>query len=120
MSISDPWSGPCGQLSRSNVGSIFINLNKVFDHTIDIPVDPEPVPTDLGEPTVKGPFSSEQEHPYFHERPIRDYALNGKSFPNHMELDCAKLLLKTVEVKFNTTYHEIVLCGFKHFRIHAL
>ena len=88
---------------------VSLNLNEVFDHTIDIPVDPEPVPTDLGEPTVKGPFSSEQEHPYFHERPIRDYAPMGKSFPNHMELDCAKLLLKTVEVKFNITYHEIVL-----------
>jgi len=67
--------------------------------TSHLPVDPEPVPTDLGEPTVKGPFSSEQEHPYFHERPIRDYSLNGKSFPNQMELDCAKLLLKTVEVE---------------------
>ena len=73
-----------------------------------IPVDPEPVPTDLGEPTVKGPFSSEQEHPYFHERPIRDYPSIAKSFPINMELDCAKLLLKTVEVNSNTTtYHEI-------------
>jgi len=68
--------------------------------TSHLPIDPELVPEGIDqiEPLVKGPIQTEQEHPHFHERPIRDYSVIV-GFPKLMQLECAKVLLKAVEVE---------------------
>lgn len=69
--------------------------------TSHLPIDPENVPEDLHhiEPLVKGPIRTEQEHPYFHERPIRDYSTLAIGFPKGIQVECAKVLTKAVEVE---------------------
>jgi len=69
--------------------------------TSHLPEDPERVPEgfDQFEPTVKGEITNEVDHPHFHEQPIRDYNPLHHSFPLRYELDCAKVLLKTVEIE---------------------
>lgn len=68
--------------------------------TSHLPEDPEALPEgfDEIEPTIKGEITNEVDHPNFHERPIRDYNPLHHSFPQRYELDCAKVLLKAVEV----------------------